>query len=135
MREITIPAHSDQLNYVTDFISEDLEREQCSARVNMQVCLAVEEIFLNIVNYAYRPKDGDATVRCSIGGDPLQIIIQFLDKGHPYNPLERKEPNLDLTAEEREIGGLGIFLVKKSMDSVEYVYQEGKNILTIIKRL
>jgi len=76
---------------------------------------------------------GDATVRCAVDKDPLQVVIQFLDQGKPYNPLEKKDADISVPFEEREIGGLGILLVKKSMDSIDYRYKDGKNILTIKK--
>lgn len=85
--------------------------------------------------YAYKPVEGDATIRCEVGGDPLEVTIQFLDHGKPYNPLAKEDPDVTLSAEERGIGGLGIFMVKKSMDSLDYEYHDGKNILTIKKSL
>ena len=90
---------------------------------------------MNIAHYAYHPDIGDATIRCQVGGDPLQVIIQFLDHGRPFNPLEREGPDTSLSAEDRDIGGLGILMVKKSMDQVEYAYEDGKNILTILKQM
>ena len=74
-------------------------------------------------------------MRCTVGGDPLQVTVQFLDGGKPYNPLLNEDPNVTLTAEERSIGGLGIYMVKKSMDEIEYQYLEEKNVLTIRKKI
>ena len=85
----------------------------------------------NIARYAYHPEVGEATIRCEVGGEPLQVVIQFMDGGKPYNPLEKDDPDTTLGVEEREIGGLGIFMVKKSMDKIDYEYSDGKNILTI----
>ncbi len=135
MKSLTVPAKVDQLDIVTEFINEELEKQDCPMKAQMQIAIAVEEIFVNIAHYAYKPKDGDATILCEIGGDPLAITIQFLDNGKPYNPLQKEDPDTTLSAEEREIGGLGIFMVKKSMDSIDYQYVEGKNILTIKKNL
>ena len=90
---------------------------------------------MNIARYAYHPEIGNATVRCTVGGDPLQVTVQFLDGGKPYNPLLNEDPNVTLTAEERSIGGLGIYMVKKSMDEIEYQYLEEKNVLTIRKKI
>lgn len=104
-------------------------------KTKMQIEIAVEEIYVNIAHYAYNPEIGDATIRCNIEQDPLKIIIQFLDNGKPFNPLEHKEADISLSAEERDIGGLGIFMVKKSMDDILYSYEHGKNILTIKKHL
>ena len=85
--------------------------------------------------FTYHPEIGNATVPCTVGGDPLQVTVQFLDGGKPYNPLLNEDPNVTLTAEERSIGGLGIYMVKKSMDEIEYQYLEEKNVLTIRKKI
>lgn len=135
MKEITVPAKLEELDRVTEFINGELEACGCSAREQMQIDIAVEEIYVNIARYAYHSTVGTATVRCTVGGDPLQVTIQFQDEGRFYNPLEKKDPDLTLSAEERQIGGLGIYMVKKSMDDISYEYQDGKNILTIRKNL
>ena len=101
----------------------------------MQVQIAVEEIFVNLAHYAYGSEQGTATIRVEVGGDPLQVIITFIDQGVPYDPLKKEDPDISLSAEERQIGGLGIFMVKKSMDDVKYEYKDGKNILTISKKI
>lgn len=134
-REITVPALLEKLEEVTAFVDEQLEAHGCSMKVQMQVDIAVEEIYVNIAHYAYHPEAGEATVRLSVGGDPLQVTIQFQDGGKPYNPLAKEDPDVSLTAEEREVGGLGIFMVKNSMDDIIYEYKEGKNVLTIKKKL
>lgn len=126
----------DQLEPVQDFIMAQLERFDCSPKVQFQLSVAVEEIFVNIAHYAYQPgQDGRATVRCCIQEDPLQVTIQFLDNGKPFNPLAKQDADTTLSAEERDIGGLGILMVKKSMDAVDYEYEGGKNILTIRKSI
>ena len=135
MKTLTVPARTDQLEVVQEFIQQELENQECPMKVQMQIAIAVEEIFVNIAHYAYKPVEGDATIRCEVGGDPLEVRIQFLDHGKPYNPLAKEDPDITLSAEERQIGGLGIFMVKKSMDSLDYEYQDGKNILTIKKSL
>ena len=121
---------------VQRFVEEQIERYDCSARVRFQLDVAVEEIFINIAKYAYRPgQAGQAAVRCCVGGDPLQVTIQFQDQGVPFNPLAKEDADITLTAQERQIGGLGILMVKKSMDAVRYSYEDGKNILTIQKNI
>jgi len=135
MKEIRVPAVLEQLDIVNDFIAAELEERDCDMKVQMQVALAVEEIFVNIANYAYNPEVGEATIRCCVGGEPLHIEITFLDDGIPYDPLAKDDPDVTLSAEERQIGGLGIFLVKKIMDDVRYEYKDGSNILTIRKAL
>lgn len=136
MVERIFPAVDDQLKLVQAFINEQLKNCACSSRVKFQLEVAVEEIFVNIAHYAYPPEEpGTAAVRCSVGGDPPQVVVQFRDSGKPFNPLTKQDADTTLSAEERSIGGLGILMVKKSMDMVEYSYCEGKNILTIRKNL
>lgn len=98
-----------------------------------QVDMAVEEIFVNIARYAYHPEAGEASVRCEAGGDPFQIVVGFADRGRPFNPLDRKDPDVTLDAEARQLGGLGILMAKKLMDDIQYEYRDGKNILTLRK--
>ncbi len=133
MKELNIPAATENLNQVLDFINEQLEANDCPMKACMQVAIAVEEIFVNIAHYAYNPELGAATVRCGVESQPLTVTIEFLDSGKPYNPLEKADPDTTLSAEERNIGGLGIYMVKKSMDHVAYEYKDGKNILKIEK--
>ena len=102
-------------------------------KAQMQIELAVEEIFVNIAKYAYSPEVGRAKVRVELEQDPLKVIITFIDQGMPYDPLAKEDPDVTLSAEQRDIGGLGIFLTKQTMDDVEYEYKEGQNILTIKK--
>lgn len=133
MKSITVPATLEKLEEVQDFIQAQLEAAECPMKAQIQIQVAVEEIFVNIARYAYHPEVGEATVCCAVGGDPLRVTIQFLDNGKPFNPLEKEDANTALSAEEREIGGLGILMVKKSMDAVSYSYENGFNILTIKK--
>ena len=133
MAEQIFDATQEQLERVQQFVERELEKYNCSTKVLYQ--LAVEEIFINIVHYAYNPKVGKATVRCCVDGDPPQVTIQFLDNGKPFNPLAKKDADITLSAEERDIGGLGILMVKKSMDAVDYIYENGTNVLTIKKSI
>lgn len=135
MPSITVDATLENLDKVQAFLEEALRKEGCVPKTIMQISVAAEEIYVNIAHYAYCPKVGEATVCCTVGGDPLQVTIQFLDGGKPFNPLAKKDADITLSAEEREIGGLGILMVKKSMDAVDYDFVDGKNILTIQKRL
>ena len=104
-------------------------------KIQIQIDIAVEEIFVNIANYAYQDKVGKAQVQIEIKEDPLSIYITFIDSGIPYDPLAKADPDTSLKAEDRAIGGLGIFMVKKSMDNVSYQYKNGQNMLTIQKSL
>lgn len=135
MIERNFPATLDQMEQVQAFVDEQLEQYDCSMKAKFQLDVAVEEIFVNIAHYAYNPEVGDATIRCGVGGSPLQVTIQFLDHGKPFNPLAKEDADTTLSAEERDIGGLGILMVKKSMDTVDYAYEDGKNVLTIKKSI
>ena len=135
MAELTLQASLEKLDEVLAFVEENLEKNECPMKVLMQVQIAVEEIFVNIAHYAYDSEQGMVTIRVEVGGDPLQVIITFIDQGIPYDPLKKEDPDVTLSAEERKIGGLGIFMVKKSMDDVKYEYTDGKNILTICKKI
>lgn len=135
MEVITVPAESAALETVNAFIQEKLESINCPKRARMQMMLAVEEIFVNISSYAYHPEVGQAEVGVDIDGDPPTVTIRFLDQGRPFNPLEKPDADITLNAQEREIGGLGILLVKKIMDQVDYAYENGKNILIIKKEI
>ena len=135
MKEITIAATVENIDVVTDFVNEQLESYDCPIKAQMQIDIAIDELFSNIAHYAYNPETGDATVRVEVVEDPMAVVITFIDKGIPYDPLKKADPNTALSAEEREIGGLGIFMVKKSMDDITYEYKEGQNILKIKKNL
>lgn len=132
MRELITEARIEKLDEVLDFVNESLEECDCSMKLINQINIAVEEIFVNIAHYAYNPEVGAAAIRISVSD---QVLIEFEDNGKPYNPLLKIDPDISINAEERDIGGLGIFMVKKIMDSVEYDNKENKNILTIKKVL
>ncbi|MCR4712083.1 MAG: ATP-binding protein, partial [Clostridia bacterium] len=123
------------LPQVMDFVESKLATVDCSPKAEMQIALAVEEIFTNIAKYAYAPETGPATVLVEVAEEPVMVTITFIDQGVPYDPLAREDPNVELPVEAREIGGLGIFLTKKIMDDVNYEYKDGKNILTLKKQL
>lgn len=135
MNERTVAATLDNLELVQGWIEQELESHGCPVRIQMQISIAVEEIYVNIAHYAYHPEIGEATVRCTVGGDPLTVTVQFLDRGTPFDPLAKQDADTTLSAQEREIGGLGILMVKKSMDQVVYHYEGGMNVLTIKKAL
>ena len=135
MKEMTLAATVDNIEAVTDFVNEQLEALECPLKVQMQIDIAIDEIFGNIAHYAYNPNVGEATVRVEVIEEPLCVVITFIDKGIPYNPLSAAEPDTTLTADERTIGGLGIFMVKKSMDEITYRHENGRNILSIRKNL
>ena len=133
MKELTIAATVVNIGTVTDFVNEHLESYDCPMKAQMQIDIAIDELFGNIAHYAYNPETGDATVRVEVVEDPLSVIITFIDNGMPYDPLAQSDPDITLSAEEREIGGLGIYMVKKTMDDITYEYKDGQNILKIKK--
>ena len=135
MKELTIAATVENIGTVTDFVNEQLEALDCPMKAQTQIDIAIDELFGNIAHYAYNPEVGSATVRVEVIEEPLAVIITFIDKGVPYDPLAKADPDITLSAEEREIGGLGIFMVKKSMDEITYEYKDGQNILKIKKNL
>jgi len=135
MKELTIAATVENIGTVTAFVDEQLEALDCPMKAQMQIDIAIDELFGNIAHYAYTPEVGNATVRVEVEEEPMAVVITFLDQGVPYDPLTAEDPDTTLSADERKIGGLGIFMVKKSMDEIDYKYQDGQNILTIKKRL
>ena len=135
MKNLIVPADNEHLEEVTAFVDKELESYDCSMRAQMQIDLAIEEIFVNIASYAYHPEKGKAEIRCEVLPDPLRVVIQFVDGGVPYDPLAKEDADTSREALLGREGGLGILLVKKTMDEVSYSYEDGKNILTIRKNL
>ena len=135
MKEITLDATLDNLDEVLAFVDGCLEEAECPMKAQMQIDVAVEEIFVNIASYAYVPGKGSATICMEWEDDPKTVSITFIDRGVPYDPLKKEDPDVSLPAAERAIGGLGIFMVKKSMDEMTYEYRDGQNVLCIRKRL
>ena len=132
--EIEVEAVKENLEKVMAFVDSHLEEAGCPMKPQLQIDVAVEEIFVNIASYAYHPEKGNAVVRVEFAEDPITVSITFIDHGVPYDPLAKEDPDVTLSAEERAIGGLGIFLVKQTMDDVVYEYKDGSNILTLIKK-
>lgn len=135
MKELNISATVENIAAVTAFVDEQLEELDCPMKTQLQVDVAIDELFGNIAHYAYNPEVGAATVRVEVTENPLSVVITFIDNGVPYDPLAKADPDVTLSAEEREIGGLGIYMVKKSMDDISYEYKNGQNILHIKKHI
>ena len=135
MKELTVDAAIENIPAVTAFVEEQLEQVGCPMKAQMQIDIAIDELFSNIAQYAYSPKTGKATVRVEMTEDPMAVVITFIDNGIPYDPLAKADPNVSLPADDRQIGGLGIFMVKKSMDEINYEYKNGQNVLTIKKHI
>jgi len=133
--ELELEATVENLPTVLSFIEEALERSDCPPKTQMQIAVAAEEIYVNIASYAYAPGTGMATVGVELSGEPVSVTVTFTDSGKPFDPTGKADPDVTLPAEERDIGGLGIFMTRKIMDEVRYEYKDGKNILTMIKNI
>ena len=132
--KLKIAAKVENLPEVLGFIEEKLEEKNFSMPVITQIDIAVEEMFVNIANYGYNGEVGQAEIIVNFKEQGECVEITLKDKGIPYNPLEKADPDITLSAEERPIGGLGIYMVKKSMDKVSYKNEDGYNIFTMEKR-
>jgi len=139
--KLMIDAKTENLGAVQDFIISELEAAGCPAGMQTQIIICAEEIFVNIAHYAYNqaanPEICGAAIYINAGDKDKdgEIIIMIEDSGVPFNPLERESPDINARTDEREIGGLGIYMVRQMMDSVEYCHKNGKNILTLKKRI
>ena len=133
IEEIVIEARRENLDQVLGFMDAHLERRDCPMKVMLQLDIAVEELFVNIANYAYGDQVGQAMIQLQEEHDPEGISITFIDEGMPFDPLAKPDPDVTLGAMDRSVGGLGIYMVKKSMDDMKYRYEDNRNILTIRK--
>ena len=136
------PALVEQWDEALAFLEGLLEEVEASPKAQMQLLIAIEELFVNVAHYAYTETDvpqKERTVRLDViiedGAEGRVATVTLTDGGIPYDPLAKPDPDITLSAEERQIGGLGIYMVKKSMDDMRYVYQDGQNVLTVIKKL
>ncbi len=135
VRELHIEALPENLPWVTDFTEAFLSEAGCPMKAMMQIGVAMEEIYVNVASYAYQPDTGPVLMREEITDGGSRFTVTFIDGGRPYNPLEKEDPDVTLGAEERPIGGLGIYMTKKIMDEVHYAYEDGKNILRLSKKI
>ena len=133
MKELEIEAKDANLDTVLDFVNGELEQLDCPPNMTIKLSVAVEEIFVNIAHYAYGGKIGNAKVQVEGIREPRGINITFIDSGTPYDPLKKEDPDISLSAEERQIGGLGIYMVKKTADEIDYRYEDGRTILHMYK--
>ncbi|SCY65875.1 ATP-binding protein [Butyrivibrio sp. INlla14] len=135
MERLEVQATKENLLEVSAFVEGYLEKLDCPMKTMMQISVAVEEIYINIASYAYGDSIGMAEILIDHDQALNSVSITFKDSGVFYDPLAKEDPDITLSAEERAIGGLGIFMVKKSMDDMKYKYEDGKNVLTIVKKL
>ena len=131
----TFPAKVEALSDVLGFVDQTLEGYECPMKIQTAICVAIEEVFVNVAHYAYGEGEGDMTLGIGFDTESREITFRMADKGTPFDPLQKPDPDITLSAEEREIGGLGIFITKKTMDTVTYAYENGENILTMIKKI
>ena len=132
--EITVSAELAKLPEVTAFLTEKLQERDFGRKLILQLCMVVDEMFTNILKYAYPEKPGEVAILLAIPSDASEITLTFRDFGLPFNPLKKEDPDVSLKAGERTPGGLGIFMVKKTMDILHYAYENGCNVLTMTKR-
>ena len=134
MTNRTFAAKTDALPEILGFAEEMLEIYECPMKIQMAVCVALEEVFVNVAHYAYAGGEGDVTLGIGFDADSGEATFRLSDKGIPFDPLKKPDPDITLSAQEREVGGLGIFITKKTMDTVTYSYENGQNILTMTKK-
>ena len=135
MTSKTFPAKTEALSDVLAFVEQALEKYECSMKIQTAVCVAIEEVFVNVAHYAYGEGEGDVTLYIDFDEETRNVTFKMADQGVAFDPLKKPDPDITLSAEDREIGGLGIFITKKTMDSVTYAYKNGENILTMIKKI
>ncbi|MBO6137869.1 MAG: ATP-binding protein [Lachnospiraceae bacterium] len=133
MKEITLEARVENLDQVLMFLDTQLEEMGCPFKEQTQLDIALEEMYVNVAHYAYTPDTGQVNIKLDVLDDPSGVELTLTDSGVPYDPLAKEDPDVTLSAEEREIGGLGIYMVKKSMDEVAYKHVDGKNIFSMKK--
>jgi sigma-B regulation protein RsbU (phosphoserine phosphatase) len=131
----TFPARVGELSDVLGFVDQTLESYECPMKIQTAICVAIEEVFVNVARYAYGEGEGDMTLGIGFDAESREITFRMTDRGIPFDPLKKPDPDITLSAEEREIGGLGIFITKKTMDTVSYAYENGENVLTMIKKI
>ena len=135
MTNRTFKAKTEALSDVLGFVDLMLEKYNCPMKLQTAICVAIEEVFVNVARYAYKNEEGEVILEIGFNQESREITFVMRDKGVPFDPLKKPDPDITLSANDREIGGLGIFIVKKTMDSVEYAYDSGENILTMIKKI
>lgn len=132
-KEIILDATVENIAVATDFLEKCLSETNCPKQVRVQMNIAMDELLGNIVRYAYGEADGQAVIRFELEKHPEAVCVIFIDRGIPYNPLEKKDPDIALPAKERKVGGLGIYIVRQFMDEMEYERNDGQNRLLIRK--
>ena len=135
MTNKSFPAKTESLNDVLGFVDQALDNFECPMKIQMAICVAIEEVFVNIARYAYPEGEGEMSLQICFDDQSRAVTFRMTDKGIPFDPLANPDPDITLSAEDREMGGLGIFITKKTMDSLSYSYENGENVLTMIKTI
>ena len=135
MTDKTFKAQTEALSDILGFVDLMLEKYECSMKIQTAICVAIEEVFVNVARYAYEDGEGDVVFGIGFDKESRTVTFRMRDKGIPFDPLKKPDPDITLSAEEREIGGLGIFITKKTMDTVAYAYENGENVLTMTKKI
>ena len=135
MTKKTFPAKTEALSDVLGFVDQMLDRFGCPMKIQMAICVAIEDVFVNVAHYAYPQGQGDVILSVGFDEDSRTATFRMTDGGVPFDPLKKPDPDITLAVEDREIGGLGIFITKKTMDSISYAYENGENVLTMIKKI
>ena len=133
MKELTVSAVVENLDIVTEFVNVQLDAMACPMKIQMKIAVVIDEVFSNIAQYAYPEGHGEVTVLVEALENPEGVSMTFVDQGLYYDPLQKQDPDITLGINERQVGGLGIFMIKKLMDEVRYEYKEGQNRFTMIK--
>ena len=133
--QITIGAEVANLPVMHQFVDLYLEKLDCDMNKMLQVEVATEEFFVNIAKYAYGDGEGTVTIKAGISYDPAMLEVTFMDSGAPFDPLAKEDPDTTMSAEDRKIGGLGIYMAKQALDETEYEYKDGQNVLTMRKMI
>jgi anti-sigma regulatory factor (Ser/Thr protein kinase) len=135
MKRIVVKAETERLTDVLGFVESTLAASGCPEKARLQLALAAEEAFVNIASYAYGDEGGEVDVSLSISGNPPSATLTFTDAGIPHDPLATPDPDTTLSAERRKIGGLGIYLMRRNVDDAQYRYENGYNVLTLVKAI
>ena len=132
--EKTVPARMEYMEELIRDVDRYMADRGCTG-IPGKIEIALEEIFTNIASYAYGKEAGELSLNCLVERGTGNLLLRFKDRGKPFNPLAREDPDLTLALEERPVGGLGIYMVKQFVDEADYEYRDGFNILTLRKRI
>ena len=135
MEKLRIEAKKENLNMMIDFIVDKYSEKVTDKKAINKMRVVSEEALLNIINYAYPDKNGELEICYEYDESGNFIEIRIIDEGKPFNPLEQEKPELHTAVEDRQIGGLGIYMIKQIMDKVDYERKDQQNILTLIKHI